>query len=88
MAEGGPAPEPIKLQFRPGVNRETTNYGNTGGWYDCNLIRWRSGTAESMGGWSKFTSSPAEGTFRSLFPFTKLNGLNLYAAGTNRSQIS
>jgi hypothetical protein len=83
MAEGGPAPDPIKLQFRPGVNRETTNYGNTGGWYDCNLIRWRSGTAESMGGWTKFTSSPAEGTFRSLFPFTKLNGLNLYAAGTN-----
>jgi hypothetical protein len=83
MAEGGPAPEPIKLQFRPGVNRETTNYGNTGGWYDCNLIRWRSGTAESMGGWTKFTATPAQGTFRSLFPFTKLNGINLYASGTN-----
>lgn len=83
MAEGRPSPDPIKLQFRPGINRETTNYGNTGGWYDGSLVRWRSGTAESMGGWVKFTSEPAQGTFRTLFPFTKLNGQNLYTAGTN-----
>ena len=83
MAEGRPSPDPIKLQFRPGINRETTNYGNTGGWYDGSLVRWRSGTAESMGGWAKFTSEPAQGTFRTLFPFTKLNGQNLYTAGTN-----
>jgi hypothetical protein len=24
-----------KLQFRPGVNRETTSYTNEGGWFDC-----------------------------------------------------
>jgi hypothetical protein len=83
MAEGQPAPDPIKITFRPGVNRETTNYGNTGGWYDCNLVRWRSGTAESMGGWQRFTSEAAQGIFRSLFPFSKLNGANLYSAGTN-----
>lgn len=82
MAEGAPAPDPIKLQFRPGINRETTNYGNTGGWYDGNLVRWRSGTAESIGGWVKFTSEQAAGIFRTLFPFTKLDGTNLYAAGT------
>ena len=83
MADGQrPAPDPIKLQFRPGINRETTNYGNTGGWYDCNLVRWRSGTPESMSGWQRFTSEPAEGTWRSLFPFTTLAGNTLYSGGT------
>jgi len=83
MADGKPAPDPIKLTFKPGINRETTNYGNTGGWYDCNLVRWRSGTPESMSGWQRFTSEPAQGTWRSLFPFTTLAGNTLYAGGTN-----
>lgn len=77
------APEPIKLTFRPGINRETTNYGNTGGWYDCNLIRWKSGTPQSMGGWQRFTAEAAQGTFRSLFPFSLLSGAVYYGAGTN-----
>jgi hypothetical protein len=25
----------IKLQFKPGVNRDQTNYSNEGGWYEC-----------------------------------------------------
>ena len=84
MADGQqPAPDPIKITFRPGINRETTNYGNTGGWYDCNLVRWRSGTPESMGGWQKFTSDAAQGTWRSIFPFATLSNLELYAGGTN-----
>jgi hypothetical protein len=82
MADGKPAPDPIKLTFRPGINRETTNSGNTGGWYDCNLVRWRSGTPESMSGWQRFTSEPAEGTWRSLFPFTTLSNQTLYSGGT------
>ena len=83
MADGKPAPDPIKLTFKPGINRESTNDGNTGGWYDCNLVRWRSGTPESMSGWQRFTSTAAEGTWRSLFPFTTLAGNTLYAGGTN-----
>lgn len=75
--------EPIKLQFRPGINRETTDYGNTGGWYDGNLARWISGSPCSMGGWQKFTSEQAQGTYRSLFPWSTLDGSRYYAAGTN-----
>jgi hypothetical protein len=77
------AREPIKIQFRPGVDRETTDYGNTGGWYDCNLARIRTGTWSSMGGWQRFTASPVLGTMRSLFPFSTLNGTRFYATGTN-----
>jgi hypothetical protein len=75
--------EPLKLQFRPGVNRETTDYGNTGGWYDINLVRWVSNTPQSMGGWQRFTAEQAQGTFRSLFPWSTLIGTRFYAAGTN-----
>ena len=40
-----------KLQFRPGTNRESTNYGNEGGWYQTNKVRFRSGLPEKIGGW-------------------------------------
>ena len=38
-----------KLQFRPGVNRESTTYANEGGFYACDKIRFRSGFAEKIG---------------------------------------
>ena len=75
--------EPLKLQFKPGINRETTDYGNTGGWYDINLARWVSNSPQSMGGWQRFTAQQAQGTFRSLFPWSTLNGTRFYGAGTN-----
>lgn len=40
-----------KLQFRPGVNRESTTLANEGGFFDCEKIRFRSGSAEKLGGW-------------------------------------
>ena len=29
----------IKLQFKPGINRNVTNYTNEGGWYDADKVR-------------------------------------------------
>jgi hypothetical protein len=75
--------DPIKLEFRPGINRETTDYANTGGWYDGNLARWVSQTAQSMGGWQRFTTELMLGTARSLFPFAVLSGSRYYGMGTN-----
>jgi hypothetical protein len=40
-----------KLQFRPGVNRESTTLANEGGWFDSDKIRFRSGFPEKIGGW-------------------------------------
>ena len=42
-----------KLAFRPGTNRESTNYANEGGWYQTNKVRFRSGQPEKIGGWVK-----------------------------------
>jgi len=39
-----------KLQFRPGVNRETTSYTNEGGWFDMDKVRFRFGFPEKIGG--------------------------------------
>jgi len=47
-----------KLQFNPGINKETTSYTNEGGWFDCDKVRFRSGLPEKIGGWTRiFTKS-------------------------------
>ena len=56
-----------KLQFRPGLNREGTDYSNEGGWYDGDKIRFRSGYPEKIGGWTQVSSSQFLGTARSLW---------------------
>ena len=63
-----------KLQFRPGVNRETTSYTNEGGWFDCDMVRFRFGTPEKMGGWEKYSGKSFLGTCRALKPFVALDG--------------
>ena len=47
-----------KLQFRPGVNRETTSYTNEGGWFDGDKIRFRFGVPEKIGAGSGLQKTP------------------------------
>lgn len=56
-----------KLQFRPGLNREGTDYSNEGGWYDGDKIRFRSGYPEKIGGWQQISNNQFLGTARSLW---------------------
>jgi len=56
-----------KLQFRPGLNREGTDYSNEGGWYDGDKVRFRSGFPEKIGGWQQITNSQFNGVCRSLW---------------------
>lgn len=72
-----------KLVFRPGINRETTAYANEGGWWDCNLVRFRAGKPESIGGWTKYTKAAMQGTGRSLLTWTALDGTIYTGLGTN-----
>lgn len=71
-----------KLQFRPGINRETTAYTNEGGWVDCDKIRFRAGFPETIGGWARFSNAPMLGTPRSLFAWSSLDGDTFVASGT------
>ena len=72
-----------KLQFRPGLNRDQTNYTNEGGWYECDKIRFRSGMPQKIGGWLKYTIQPMVGICRSLFNWITSTSDNLMAVGTN-----
>jgi hypothetical protein len=72
-----------KLQFRPGINREGTDYSNEGGWYDGDKIRFRSGFPEKIGGWTRITNSQYLGVARSLWNWIDLDGSNYLGIGTN-----
>jgi hypothetical protein len=81
------------LQFRPGVNRESTTLANEGGWFESDKVRWRSGYPEKLGGWVKDTGTtnstlqPPAGSFwgvcRSMWNWLTLAGNNLLGLGTN-----
>lgn len=73
-----------KLVFRPGINRETTAYANEGGWWDCNLVRFRAGKPETVGGWVRYTRSPMLGTCRAIFPWQTLFGNIYLGLGTSQ----
>ena len=44
-----------KLLFKPGIIKEGTAYSNEGGWFNSNLVRFRKGLPEKIGGWTKAT---------------------------------
>lgn len=73
-----------KLQFKPGINREGTNYSNEGGWFDGNYIRFTYGYPERIGGWEKVGSTQFVGTVRHLHDFTTLASENLLFMGSEK----
>ena len=72
-----------KLQFRPGINKETTSYSNEGGWFECDKVRFRFGVPEKIGGWQRYSASSFLGTCRSLMNWTALDGGNFIGLGTH-----
>jgi len=73
-----------KLQFRPGIVQDTTDYTNEGGWRDGDKIRFRLGLPETIGGWTRLTSTTMLGTCRDLHTWTSLVGTRLVGAGTSK----
>jgi hypothetical protein len=73
-----------KLQFKPGINREGTNYSNEGGWFDGDKIRFRNGLPERIGGWVRVSNTQVTGTPRKIFDFVTLSSQNLLFIGTEQ----
>jgi len=71
-----------RLQFRPGVDREKTSYSNEGGYRSSNLIRFREGFPEQIGGWVKQSANRFLGTCRALHPFVTLARTTYIGLGT------
>lgn len=72
-----------KLQFRPGLVKDMTDYANEGGWFDSNKVRFRMGLPEKIGGWQKFSSKSFLGVCRRLISWTDLSGRLNVGVGTN-----
>lgn len=72
-----------KLVFRPGINRDQTNYANEGGWVDGDKIRFRSGFPEKIGGWTVQTNTAYAGVARELHVWNTSDGGLLYCIGTS-----
>ncbi len=72
-----------KIALRPGLYRDTTSYADEGGWYSCDKIRFRSGSAEKIGGWTKLSSGTYQGTASLLFNWVDLSNNNYIAVFTN-----
>jgi len=71
-----------KFLFNPGINKEGTDYTAEGGWYDGNLVRFRKGFAEKIGGWKKVIQTSYNGTGRKLLGWVDLEGTKLLGLGT------
>lgn len=73
-----------KLQLRPGIQKENTRYFSESGWYECDKIRFRAGTPESIGGWQPVANAATfQGICRALFDWNTLGGAKIMAVGTN-----
>ena len=72
------------LKFRPGINKETTSYSNKGGRNDCDLIRFRFGYPEKLGGWEKYSQTTFLGSSRSLHSWANLEGNKYLGIGTEQ----
>jgi len=72
------------LQIPAGINREGTQYSAEGSWYDCDLIRFRQGRPEKIGGWTKYSSNEFLGISRSLRNWSSIDGSNLMAVGSDK----
>jgi len=71
-----------KLLFKPGINKEATDYASEGGWVNSNLVRFRKGLPEKIGGWVKATTSTFKATGRALHAWVDLAGTKYLGLGT------
>ena len=62
-----------KILFNPGINKELTELMDEGGWADGNLVRFRKGLPEKVGGWEKTFDSSYAGTGRAITAWVALD---------------
>lgn len=70
------------LRLRPGVNAELTLSQNEAGYSISNLIRFRNGLAEKLGGWAKYYPFAVGGVPKALHAWLDLNENKYLGVGT------
>ena len=73
-----------KLGFLPGFNKQVTETGAEGQWFDGDNVRFRYGSPEKIGGWQQLGEDKLTGAGRAIHHFDDNAGIKYAALGTNR----
>jgi hypothetical protein len=73
-----------KLGFLPGFNKQVTETGAEGQWFDGDNVRFRYGSPEKIGGWQQLGEDKLTGAGRAIHHFDDNAGIKYAAIGTNR----
>ena len=73
-----------KLNFVPGFNKQVTETGAEGQWFDGDNVRFRYGTPEKIGGWQQLGADKLTGATRAIHHWDDNAGIKYAALGTNR----
>ena len=73
-----------KLGFAPGFNKQVTETGAEGQWFDGDFVRFRYGSPEKIGGWTQLGESKLTGVARAIHHWDDNAGIKYAAIGTNR----
>ena len=74
----------LKYKFKPGVDKEGTNYSNENGWFNSDKIRFRKGRPEKIGGWEKTSSNTFTGTCRAIHLYKDIEQNKYTILGTHQ----
>ena len=73
-----------KLGFAPGFNKQVTETGAEGQWFDGDNVRFRYGSPEKIGGWSQLGGDKLTGAGRAIHNWRSDVNEKYSAVGTNR----
>ena len=74
----------IKLNIRPGIDQQDTEYGAEGRWTDSDNVRFHYGLPQKIGGWEKFSLDYYVGVGRALHQWFDNSGIRYEGLGTDR----
>ena len=74
----------VKMDFKAGIERESTQYAESGAWYDVDKVRFRAGKPENIGGFEKRIDENFDGAGRELITWADNRRLKRAAFGTSK----
>ena len=74
----------VKMDFKPGIYRESTQYAEKGAWYDVDKVRFRAGKPENIRGFETRVSSTFDGAARDLLTWADNRRLKRVTFGTSK----
>jgi len=73
-----------KIPLNAGFNKQSTASQAEGQWIDGDMVRFRYGSPEKIGGWEQITASLMAGAARFQWSWTDLTGRRYASIGTNK----